>query len=137
MYSKILVPVDLRHTDKLDRALRAAADIAGLYDAGMHFVSVTTGAPSEVAHNLSEFEQKLRAFADEQQQKYDIKIETRAMTTPDPVRELDDVLDKAVHEIGADLVVMASHVPGFAEHIFASNAGYLAEHSDVSVFVVR
>jgi nucleotide-binding universal stress UspA family protein len=28
-------------------------------------------------------------------------------------------------------------VPGFAEHLFSSNAGYLASHADISVFVVR
>jgi nucleotide-binding universal stress UspA family protein len=32
---------------------------------------------------------------------------------------------------------MGSHVPGFAEHLFSSNAGYLASHTDISVFIVR
>ena len=41
---------------------------------------------------------------------------------------------EAVH---ADLVVTASHNPGFAEHLFASNSGYLAAHAPVSVLVVR
>ena len=137
MYGKILVPIDLRHTDKLEKALKVSADLSKLYDADVHFVSVTSGAPSEVAHNRQEFDEKLRAFADEQSEKLGIPIDTETVTTPDPARELDDALDGAVHELGADLVVMASHVPGFAEHIFASNAGYLAEHTDVSVMSVR
>jgi hypothetical protein len=32
---------------------------------------------------------------------------------------------------------MASHVPGLPEHIFASNAGAVASHAGMSVFVVR
>lgn len=31
---------------------------------------------------------------------------------------------------------MATHVPGFKEYVFASNAGFLAAHTDVSVFIV-
>jgi len=43
----------------------------------------------------------------------------------------------AAKEAGCDLVVMASHVPGFREHILSSNAGYVASHAPISVFVVR
>ena len=46
-------------------------------------------------------------------------------------------LDEQFHALGVDLVVMASHVPGFREYIFHSNAGFLASHTDLSVFVVR
>ena len=55
----------------------------------------------------------------------------------DPAVDLDDSLMQAIADTGADLVVMASHVPGLPEHIFASNAGYLANHASVSVFVIR
>jgi len=32
---------------------------------------------------------------------------------------------------------MASHEPGFFEHIFSSHGGYIAQHAKVSVLVVR
>ena len=51
--------------------------------------------------------------------------------------DLDDVLMRTANEVGADLVVMASHVPGLAEYVFASRAGYLASHAKMSVLVVR
>ena len=35
------------------------------------------------------------------------------------------------------LIIMASHVPGFRDYVFASNSGYLASHTDLSIFVVR
>ena len=43
----------------------------------------------------------------------------------------------AIEETESDLVVVASHIPGFPEYLFASNAGYLAMHATVSVFVIR
>ena len=58
-------------------------------------------------------------------------------TEVEVMRELDDALAKAASELNCDLVVMGSHVPGFTEHVFASRAGYLASHSNLSVFVVR
>jgi hypothetical protein len=32
---------------------------------------------------------------------------------------------------------MASHVPGFKDCVFSSNAGHLASHAPMSVYVVR
>jgi nucleotide-binding universal stress UspA family protein len=60
-----------------------------------------------------------------------------AKISHDPTADVDDALEQAAEEIGADLIVMASHVPNFADFIFASRAGYLASHSHLSVFVVR
>ena len=46
-------------------------------------------------------------------------------------------LRKAIEEVGADLVVMATHIPGAAEHLFASHGGSVAAHAKISVFLVR
>ena len=51
--------------------------------------------------------------------------------------ELPGILEREVEAQGADLVVMASHVPGLLDHIFTSNAGHVATHSAASVFIVR
>jgi nucleotide-binding universal stress UspA family protein len=137
MYKKIMVPVDLAHKDKLDKALGVAADLAKHFDASVCFVGVTANPPSSVAHSAEEYAEKLDAFAAEQSQKSGLEITTKTVVSHDPARDLDDTLGKAAHELGSDLIVMASHVPNFAEHIFASNAGYLANHIDTSVFIVR
>jgi len=55
----------------------------------------------------------------------------------DPAVETTAELMKAIDKIGADLVIMASHEPGFFEHIFSSHGGYIAQHAKCSVFVVR
>jgi len=137
MYERILVPVDLAHADKLEKALTTAADLAKHYKASICCVGVTTSAPSEVAHNPEEFAAKLDSFTAEQSKKRGVEFEPTMKTSHDPVRDLDDVLGEAIKEQSADLVVMASHVPTFADHIFSSNAGYLASHVDTSVFIVR
>lgn len=137
MYKFMMVPVDLSHADKLDKALATAAAIAKEFDVKVCFVGVTATAPSAIAHTPEEYKQKLEAFAAEQASKLGIEAQAKAVTCADPATDLDDVLDKTAHELGVDLVVMASHVPGFREHLFNSNAGYLASHSDISVMVVR
>jgi len=138
MYSKIMVPVDLAHVERLDKALTTAADLAKLYNLPVCYVGVSASAPSNIAHTPAEFTQKMKDFGQSQAAKYGIAdVTTAAYISHDPTVDLDDTLMKAAHESGADLVVMASHVPGMVEHIFASNAGYVASYSDVSVMVVR
>ncbi|WP_299937347.1 universal stress protein [uncultured Nitratireductor sp.] len=137
MFKRIMVPVDLAHADKLDKALDAASGLAKLYGASLCYVGVTTALPSSVAHGEADFTVKLTQFAEARSNDDGVGIEVKTAVSHDPVRDLDDVLGRTVGEIGADLVVMASHVPTFADHIFASNAGYLASHTPVSVFIVR
>jgi len=138
VYKKIMIPVDLAHTDRLDKALKTAADLSKQYGVSVCYTAVTASTPSSVAHSPEEFSKKLEAFA--QQQSKDLGLhgaESHTIVDPDPVADLAKKLTKAAHEQGCDLVVMASHVPGVQEHFFESNAGKLALHSDVSVFVVR
>ena len=137
MYKTIMIPVDLEHSNQLDKALATSADLAKHYGAELYAVGVTMSAPSAVAHNPSEYAQKLEAFSAEQTTKHGVPFKAKAMISHDTAVDLDDTLRKAGSEIGADLVVMASHVPGFIDYVFASRAGYFASHSDLSVFVVR
>lgn len=137
MYKHIMVPVDLRAADKLNKALRTAADLARHYGATVHYVGVTGAAPSEVAPNPAGFAERLREFAAQQSAEHGIQAQSKPMLSHDQTIDLDSTLSKAGEEIGADLIVMGSHVPGMLEHVFSSNAGYLASHSSLSVFVVR
>lgn len=139
MYSKILVPVDLGHLDKLSKALNTAIDIARHYNARLHYVTVTNTTPSSVAHNTRELEQELERFAEEQGKDHGVETSCSMITTPDTAVELEKRLVSAIRETGADLIVMASHVPGIGDklHFIHSNAANLVKDTDVSVFVVR
>ncbi|QSP96372.1 universal stress protein [Marinobacter salinisoli] len=139
MYSKILVPVDLEHLDKLSKALSTAIDIAKHYNAALCYLSITNTTPSAVAHNPEELAEKMEEFAEEQGKSHGVRTSSMVITTPDTAVELDKKLHQAVKDTGVDLVVMASHPPGPGDrlHVLHSNAANLVKHTDVSVFVVR
>ncbi|MGF1528541.1 MAG: universal stress protein [Candidatus Competibacterales bacterium] len=137
MYEKIMVPVDLAHVEPLDKALTTAADLAKHYGIPVCYVGVTDSAPSEVAHTPQEFAAKLEQFGQQQAQRHGHQVASFAVTSHDVAVDLDAKLRRVIGEVGADLVVMGSHVPGLPEHLFASNAGYVASHAKVSVLVVR
>jgi nucleotide-binding universal stress UspA family protein len=137
MFSKIMVPVDLVHKDTLGKALDVAGEMAKLYDASIDVVSVGGELPGQLGHNPREFGESLQGFAEELREKYGVPVKADPLMSHDPAVETTAELMKAIDKIGADLVIMASHEPGFFEHIFSSHGGYIAQHAKCSVFVVR
>ncbi len=121
MYKKIMVP----------------ADLAKLYEAEVHYVAVTTTAPSELGRNPDAFAQKLDDFVSGQIDTYGIKGQAHPITSEDPTADMDVMLRSAGEDIGADLIVMASHVPGFRENLFHHHGNYVATHAHMSVLLVR
>ncbi|MDF0602027.1 universal stress protein [Psychromarinibacter sp. C21-152] len=137
MYRKIMAPVDLAHLETLGKALDTAADIAKHYGAELCYVGVTAETPGAMGHNPKEYDEKLKAFAEEQAAGRGINATYHTSIAHDPTTDLDDVLLDTVKEIGADLVVMGTHKPGLADYIWPSNGGKIAAHTPASVFLVR
>lgn len=137
MYRMIAVPIDLEHVDQLPKALGTAADLAKHYGAKLCYVGATTETPSPIAHNPAEYQAKLEAFAKSEADQYGIAAEAKMIVSLDMSIDLDKQLRQAFEDMGADLVVMASHIPGIQDHLFSSNAGWIANHSPMSVFIVR
>jgi nucleotide-binding universal stress UspA family protein len=137
MYSTIAVPVDLEHVDRLHKALRTAVDLAKHYGASIVYVGATTETPGPMAHTPAEYQAKLDAFAKSLAEQHGIKASAKMIVSLDMTIDLDKQLREAFEEVGADLVVMASHIPGVKDHIFSSNAGWIANYSPMSVFIVR
>ncbi|QCO55614.1 universal stress protein [Pseudorhodobacter turbinis] len=137
MYSNIMIPVNLAQVDQTDKALAVAVDMAKLYGAKVTVVGVGQTVPNEVSRTPAEFTEKLAAFAKERSAILGVTLAPHAEISHDPSVDLDNLLKNAAKALGVDLIVMASHVPGFAEYFFSSNAGYLASHATISVFVVR
>ncbi|WP_099826539.1 universal stress protein [Oceaniglobus indicus] len=137
MFTRILTPVDLAHKDRLGRALQCAADLARLHGVPVVYVGVSASVPTAVAHNPAEYKTRLSEFAAAQGAAHGIETEAHARISHDPATDLEATLLKAIDETGADLVVMASHVPGLADRIWASNGSRIAEHAKVSVMIVR
>jgi len=137
MYQNIALPIDLAHADQLNKAIKTGTDLAKHYNATLTFVGVTGPAPSSVANSPEEYADKLQQFAADQAAEVNIEIQSKAVVSKDRAVDLDKTLDNTFHDMGVDLVVMASHIPGLKDYVFHSNAGYLASHSDLSVMVVR
>lgn len=137
MYEHIMMPVDLAHIDKLSRAMTVATDLAKHYGAKLTLVGVTATTPSAVAHTPDEYAEKLRAVAAAQGAQSGLAIASHTAISNDPAVQLDSALIGAVGELGADLVVMATHLPNMVDMFLPSHGGELARHSDVSVFLVR
>lgn len=137
MFKRIMVPIDLAHVDRLDKALTCAADLAKHYGSTVIYVGVSAATPSSIAHTPAEFADKLAAFARNQAGAHGVQTESHAMTSQDPAVDLDPTLMKALDETRADLVVMASHIPNVTDYIWPSNGGTIAGHARISVMVVR
>jgi nucleotide-binding universal stress UspA family protein len=137
MYRKIMIPVDLAHVDKLQKALETGADIASHYRIPVCYVAVASAAPGPLGHTPEEFAAKLSAFGESEASRRGIETTTKAVTSHDPTTDLDKTLLQALHDVGADLVVMASHIPNVLDHVWPSNGGRIASHADVSVLIVR
>lgn len=137
MFKRIMVPVDLAHAERLEKALGVAEDLAQHYGASVVYVGVAAATPSSVAHSPEEFAAKLTTFAEVRAAQTGVTAEAHAMTSHDPSTDLDPTLLKAVGETGADLVVMASHIPNITDYVWPSNGGTIAGHAKVSVMVVR
>lgn len=137
MFKKILVPVDLGHLETLSRALRVACELAKSHDAEVVYASVYGNQSRTGLPQPNDYADELEAFAERQGAAQGISASALPIFSHDPDAELSSALVSAAGEIGADAIVMASHIPGWVEHIFHSNAGYVACHSTASVFVVR
>ena len=137
MFTKIMVPIDLPNAARLEHALQVAADLAGFYQAEICYVAVTAPTPGPMGRNPEEFAANLQIFATAQGAAHGHRSSSHAMVSTDPSIDLDDTLLRARKEIGADLVVMASHVPNIADALFPSHGGKIARKDGVSVMVVR
>ena len=137
MYKHIMVPVDLAHLTTLEKALKTAADLAKHYRCGVTYVGVTGPAPDQVAHNPAEYAEKLETFAKGQSGLHGVTAASKPVVASDPITDLDDKLMRTAEEVGADLVVMATHAPNITDYLWPSNGGKLASHAGMSVFLVR
>jgi nucleotide-binding universal stress UspA family protein len=136
LFKHIMVPVDLAHEGRLDRALGVAADLAGHYDARVTYVGVTWPQPSKVAHSPQEYAEKLARFAAAQGETRGVAdAGSHPIISHDPSIDLDRKLVAAADELEADLIVMGSHIPRFLD--LGSHGGHLASLSHHSVMLVR
>ena len=114
-------------------ALCGLATASGIYT----YLGVSSTLPTRVTQNPAEYKKVLEAFVDNEARSRDIEASTHMVLSHDPAVELNTAILRAIHDSGADLVVMGTHIPGIMEHIFSSHGGWIASHAPVSVMLVR
>ena len=138
MYSKILVPVDLDNVEKLSKALNLAGQTAQANHAEVVYVDVVDAVPTMSARTEGDrMAVRLKDFVADQAKQYHIKAHDHVALRGDLHLNVGADIINAAKEADCDLIVMASHMPGLKDHIFSSNAGYVASHAPMSVYVVR
>ncbi|MEL6915935.1 MAG: universal stress protein [Pseudomonadota bacterium] len=138
MTSRILVPVDLDHTNQLTGALGLAAKLAREDGATVIYAGIADAVPTASRTTVGEsMAADLQSFAADQAREHGIEVADHVALRGDLHLTVGPDLIRVARETEADLIVMASHVPGLRDHFLSSNAGYVAAHAPVSVYVVR
>ncbi|MGX5665546.1 universal stress protein [Rhizobium daejeonense] len=136
MYKKIIVPVDCGQLDKGEKILRKAAS---LLDAGGEIILLTVveDMPGYLAIDLpvdviegAIKDGKAKLVELKEKTAIDARVEIRSGA---PAREIL----AAAGEHGADLIIIASHIPDLANYFIGATADRVVRHAKCSVLVDR
>ena len=139
MYKKILAPVDLAHPETAKQMADVARAMAEPGKADIVLLNVVPDLPGYVAAELpSDIIKKVSSVATEELPKVakDAGVEGSAELMLRSGRPHNQILEVA-DEIGADLIVIASHQPGLGDYLLGSVASKVVRHAKCSVLVQR
>jgi len=141
MYKRILVPIDVNEESSWKLALPKAVELAQNFGSELHVVTVVPdlGMPIVAQFFPSDYEKKLRDTALKKLEEVVSKATPEDLTVQATVCEgsvYEEVLATA-KEIGADLIMMASHRPELSDFLLGPNASRVVRHANCSVLVVR
>ena len=134
MYKNILVPVDIAHAELGEKTLKIAREVAGA-DARITLLYVMPEIPTFVTpelpegllqRNLDEARKHVKALAE--------KAGAQAEVTSG--HPYSKILERA-EELGADLIIIASHRPGMQDYFIGSTAARVVRHAQCAVLVDR
>ena len=141
MYRNILVPVDLNEESSWKKALPAAVEYGKAFGARLHVMTVVPDLRKGVVaqYFAPDFEKKALAEADKQLQAL-IKKQLPADLSAQHHVSLGTIYERIIgtaEQLGADLIIMASHRPEARDYLLGPNAARVVRHFDHSVLVVR
>ena len=136
MYKSIVVPIDLAHGERAKPMIEAAKKLA---DKGskLVLVNVVEDIPAYVAAELpggvieqsrKSAETKLKALGKEAGIHADVEVRNGQSAS---------AILAAAEERNADLIVIASHRPGWGDFLIGSTAARVVRHAKCSVHVIR
>ena len=137
MFNVILVPVDLKIIPEIEKSVAVAADLGRHYRARVTLLGVSSTEPNIVAPGPEEYAKRVEEYAAAKSAQYDFAFRYRHVISVDPSAELQRRIQEVVDEIGADLVIMASHQPSILDYLWPANATSFAAHTSMTVMIVR
>lgn len=136
MYKKIIVPVDLAHTDKATVMIETAKKLAD-GNAQIILTNIVEEIPSHFVPELpGEYVEKSTATALSEMKRiadsagFDVEIDVRV---GHPAKAILAVADNN----HADAIVIASHRPGLQDYLLGSTAARVVRHAKCTVVVIR
>lgn len=140
MFKKILAPIYLAEGKIARPALDKAVQLADLSGAALRLLNVQNEAPVAFQDFVPEtFDEELRARAERRLKEIAAQLATpqnRLTIAARSGRIYPEILAEA-DEWGADLIVVGSHRPSFADYLLGSNARAIAGRAKCSVLIVR
>jgi nucleotide-binding universal stress UspA family protein len=138
-FENILVAIDLGEDSSWKEALPTAIDQAQHTGGRLHIVTVVPDEPPQLAWLPEDYSKKMIAYANTQLAKL---IETHVpeqMKAQPHVRQgtIYSEIVKLAKELGADLIVMASHRPELKDYLLGPNAARVLRHAGCPVLVIR
>jgi len=141
MFKDILLPIDLPNAATQARALECAVVQAKAYGARLHVMTVVPDFGSSLVGSFfpDDAEQKAIDEANKRLHAY-VKasipagIEVQHIVAHGGV--YNEIL-RVARDVGADLIVMASHRPELQDYLLGPNAASVVRHAACSVLVVR
>ena len=136
MYKTILIPIDPAHSAKGEAMINVARSIGG-EDAQVLLLSVVEGVPSYIEAQIP------REVIDKTKESAESVLDDMAKAAGLKVRaevrsgQAHNVILGFAEEVGADLIIVASHRPGLQDYFLGSTAARVVRHADCSVLVVR
>ena len=139
MIKTVLVPIDISEKQAGGAALALARDFAELKGATLVLLNVVEEVPGFVATHLpagfheqavADAAEALEAIAGRNQLGETAEIVVRTGTAS------TEILGCA-SDIGADMIVVASHDPGLVDYLLGSVAARVVRHAHCSVLVAR
>ncbi len=139
MYRRILVPIDIAQEGSWRTAFPVAIEQARLNEAELHVVAVAPETPPQLGFLPDDYGSKMIARCQER------LAEITGEHIPENFPVQQHVKQGSVYkgilaltqEIGADLIIMASHQPGLENYLLGPNSARVVRHADCSVLVVR
>ncbi len=140
MFKQILAAVDMDNTDNAEKILRIAADIANVYSARLHVLSVIGAVQAVVSQYLPKGYEKMAMEKTERDLAAlaaSVDLDQGEVTSSARFGDIYREILAQTEKSAADLIIIGSHKLQATDFLLGTNAARVVRHSPCSVFVVR